>query len=590
MNSARSSLSIEGRIPPDISENAEFSYPEDWPLSNASAAPPASAKDAVEQVPAREQEEQRHAAGITTPPNQFKQQHGRISSLDSAASVLVAASRLRSASSPRRKRLSLSFPVQPTRNVASSFTSPRTPTSPVESAQLLPTDTATFLTTLAAQERRVFELKEDLAKAETELTKLKQQWALLEGTKRRHELLQVEVQRGGAISDSPSITSPTFEERDARRKAAMAKLTQASTQSVTSQRHYRTLSLLSPQRTTYAQPFPQPSDLNLKDDDAESSTSSSNRSVTATPPVRRTGTLPNGRPQSMIETSSLSLKRNNQDVLMRTGRQMADGFRDGLWAFVEDLRQATVGDDIRPTGSNSSRSGSSLGTVHNLRRQGSKNSLRSVSSAGGSGGGNTRRAKSPAEPESGPWALSKHEDTSLPAASGSARWSTSSTTLSDLHHHNLTSSPNTSASTRSSTPRTSTSSVQSSTSSSSGGGGYQGLQLPLWGSVMSASTQFNLKKVAAGVINSVEKTLAVVAGDEELMAYGASNPPSPQLERRDSGMGVCGRREKAESVTGRSAGKEQGAGTTTTLLRQRSVRSEAGGGGGARGATKAKRS
>ena len=103
---------------------------------------------------------------------------------------------------------------------------------------------------------------------------------------------------------------------------------------------------------------------------------------------------------------------------------------------------------------------------------------------------------------------------------------------------------------------------------------------------MSASTQFNLKKVAAGVINSVEKTLAVVAGDEELMAYGASTPPSPQLERMNSGTGM--RREKAESVTGRSAGKEQGAGTTTTLLRQRSVRSE-GGGGGAR-TTKAKRS
>jgi len=42
-----------------------------------------------------------------------------------------------------------------------------------------------------------------------------------------------------------------------------------------------------------------------------------------------------------------------KEVLMRTGRQMASDFREGLWTFIEDLRQATVGEEgvngVQPT-------------------------------------------------------------------------------------------------------------------------------------------------------------------------------------------------------------------------------------------------
>jgi len=42
------------------------------------------------------------------------------------------------------------------------------------------------------------------------------------------------------------------------------------------------------------------------------------------------------------ETIDLGLPR---DVLIRTGRQMASDFKDGLWTFIEDLRQVTVGEE-----------------------------------------------------------------------------------------------------------------------------------------------------------------------------------------------------------------------------------------------------
>ncbi|KAF8425506.1 hypothetical protein EV426DRAFT_521321, partial [Tirmania nivea] len=349
----------------------------------------------------------------------------------SASSTVLRSSPNASAKSPHRKRLSLSFPIAP-----SAYVSPHTPTTPTDYASPSPGDSMAFLTALAAQERRVLELREELGKAEAELTKLKRQWTVREATKKRHELLQTEIIRGVTGDIAEGIKSPTVEEHEARRRAALAKLTQASTRSVTSQRHHRTLSLLSPQRASYSQ---QSRD---QQDYAEP--------VRSPTPVRRADTLPTQltRPLSMTETSSsvgaaMVLKRNSQDMIMRTGKQMAEGFKEGLWAFVEDLRQATVGEDVppRPTVAPMSRSNSSLGAP-GITRQGSKGSLRSVSSGGGS---RRDREKSPVKSdlESDPLRASHDEPSS-------GRWSTASSALSE------TSSTVSTAHSRSSTPRTST--------------------------------------------------------------------------------------------------------------------------------------
>jgi len=439
---------MEGHLLPEMSEQPlegssdSPSYPDNWPL------PPTPLAISSENL-GKEDKTPRSRSGVFTPPLQVQQPTAQATPPMSASSRVLRSSSNASANSPHRKRLSLSFPIAPSiRNAPSAYASPHTPTTPTDYAAPSPNDSMAFLTALAAQERRVLELREELAKAETELTKLKRQWTIHEATKKRHELLQTEIIWGATGDVAEGIKSPTIEEHEARRRAALAKLTQASTRGVTSQRHHRTLSLLSPQRASCSQPLPQPRD--LRDESVRGST-----------PVRRSDTLPtqSTRPLSMIETSSSSVgaawgvKRNSQDMIMRTGKQMAEGFKEGLWAFVEDLRQATVGEDMppRPAGVPLSRSSSSLGAPA-VRRQGSKASLRSVSSGGGS---RRDREKSPVKPdlESDPqW--TSHDD--LP----SRRWSTASSAFSE------TSSTVSAAQSRSSTPRTSTRYRDKSSSSS----------------------------------------------------------------------------------------------------------------------------
>lgn len=404
------------------------SYPDNWPLPPTPLPScPGSSKDGEDMEPT--------PTGAFTPPLQrpTPQLTPPMSSSNNTRPLRSLSNPL--AKSNHRKRLSLSFPIATSaRNVSSVYTSPNTPTTPTEHDQLSPNDSMAFLTALATQERRVLELREELSKAESELTKLKRQWSIREATKKRHELLQTEIIRGAGIGDAvEGWKGSPIDESEARRRAALAKLTQAGTRGVNGQRHHRTLSLLSPQRTSNPLSFPQPQD--LQDADGES--------VGIPTTLRRSDTLPNPptRPLSVIETSNApvgaapGVKRNSQEVLLRTGKQMAEGFKEGLWAFVEDLKHATVGEGI-PNGSNgapSSRCSSSMEvTSGNVRKKGSKNSLRSMS--------NSERGKSPDSwQENGP----------ISTSSSSLRWSTASTTLSETSSVSTTHS-------RSSTPRTST--------------------------------------------------------------------------------------------------------------------------------------
>jgi len=89
------------------------------------------------------------------------------------------------------KRLSLSFPIQSVdqttqRHSSIIASSPHRMSNPssLELGPFASADPNAFLTALAAQERRVLELKEELQKAEGDLDKLKQQWATHEAAKR----------------------------------------------------------------------------------------------------------------------------------------------------------------------------------------------------------------------------------------------------------------------------------------------------------------------------------------------------------------------------------------------------------------------
>lgn len=222
--------------------------------------------------------------------------------------------------------------------------SPRLTAQPVS-----PTDPSHFLTTLAAQERRVLELREELQRAEKDLIGLKKQWATFEATRKRNGVRHVEqlqplstshvskTEFGGEI---PMPLTPSAYEKLAAKPARKPQQRVFS-----GSRHTRTLSLLTPASANGQVPFPHPFS------DTESGTTPTTGVENTKPSLPRSTTLPHaddnigfGRTYKDL-ANRRSLPPPSTDALVKTGKQMASDIRDGLWTFFEDIRQATVGEE-----------------------------------------------------------------------------------------------------------------------------------------------------------------------------------------------------------------------------------------------------
>lgn len=309
------------------------------------------------------------------------------------------------------KRLTLNFPITVSQSIGHSQTQPdqlspasssmcsatqpsHVIASPNDSSTSTPTlfsetnnDDYGFLTTLAAQERKVLELKEELQKAEAELVTLKRQWALVEKDRKRIDIYHhVEPLKPLKLADSNSLdvsnspqtdkaTTVVTNQNHARMSHELkrqswrnsqssspgdSQLTMVSVKGRTvfqSSKHTRTLSLLSPSTSNseFKPSFPQPKNIDGQDKAASSRPSSYPRSATL-PSVDRCDIIRPTNGGNSIPTTAeqkaqwrRTLPPIAQDVtaeaLMRTGRQMASDFREGLWTFIEDIRQATVGEE-----------------------------------------------------------------------------------------------------------------------------------------------------------------------------------------------------------------------------------------------------
>ncbi|KAL1302985.1 hypothetical protein AAFC00_003301 [Neodothiora populina] len=294
----------------------------------------------------------------------------------------------------KTKRFSLTFPINTTALDGSATPSPTRPsttttttTAPFGLAESFASPTAgptdsTFLTAVAAQERRVLELKEELHKAEGELKRLKQEWALHEAARKRHDVRR--VQRLENMNSPPSTSasshnvnleddvdgSSAWMQQEMERRKALLNGTKTSNRTVFSgSRHARTLSLLSP--------TVQPAKAALQRDmDVRTRSRSPTAPERPSRPVRL-GTdelLTNEVADNADVNIDLGLPR---DVLMKTGKQMATDFRDGLWTFIEDLRQATVGDEgVNGTSTRTQSQQSPVLGQKSLRPQPSRGSLR----------------------------------------------------------------------------------------------------------------------------------------------------------------------------------------------------------------------
>lgn len=230
-----------------------------------------------------------------------------------------------------------------------------------------------FLRAIASQERKVLELREELHRAEADLSTLKKQWAQSEKTRKRTEInLHAEpllplrspdlntpdassshhreqsLSSVASSSVSQEQVSRDLERRSSVRVAPVAP-PKGTTISANGRRvfqgsHTRTLSLLSP--VTAPSPTtvgPGPSDIDRVGRTPRSAT---------LPSVERGNVSSIGSPMddSQVPEHVLAQWRKtmpppSREALMRTGKQMASDLREGLWTFFEDIRQATVGEE-----------------------------------------------------------------------------------------------------------------------------------------------------------------------------------------------------------------------------------------------------
>ena len=298
-------------------------------------------------------------------------------------------------SSPRRKArhgatLSLNFPILLPNSTTSPATSPR-PASPSSSrasprikavtftatpALTSPVNSSTeFLTLVAAQERKVLELREELNRAEHDLASLKKRWSRHEAHKKKEEVrhsrrMPVPLDD---VSHSPKLHDEAELEEERKRRRALVELSnnaagqgqrsqglgrQRSQRKVFEGRHTRTLSLLSP--TTPRRSQDTASLLDEHVEDCQNTQELETRSVIDQPPqLSRMPTLDGLVSPEMWQTGVQAINKTSREIaaqhrkslppgavdMMRQGRSVVEGVKEGFWAFYEDIKQATVGDE-----------------------------------------------------------------------------------------------------------------------------------------------------------------------------------------------------------------------------------------------------
>ena len=268
------------------------------------------------------------------------------------------------------KRMSASLPFQPSalgiepapsggRRASPSllfdptFNFPAPPVRPLASAQSSPVDN-TFLTALAAQERRVLELKEELQRAEQELDKLKKQWTAQENAKKRQSahrtqaLRPVSIDLGSGLDGNVVDDSSASIQKELEKRKTITNVSRPTHRRVFSgSRHTRALSLLSPEKMnqTFSQTSQSSSQFSSQTEQPRSSATSQPRRPTL---ISRLNTAPDLLEQIRNTNTMDDITSPISDTSkegFRISRQMATDFKDGLWTFFEDLRQATVGDE-----------------------------------------------------------------------------------------------------------------------------------------------------------------------------------------------------------------------------------------------------
>lgn len=207
-----------------------------------------------------------------------------------------------------------------------------------------PTDANDFIHAIAAQERKVLELREDLKSAEAELCQLKKQWGAFDSVRKRNAMVNGEPLRQSiSLQNWPAVDDVEGKRRsielDRRRSMLMSQQLNKDATPTSARRrvirggHTRALSLLSPTKPDGAFPILEDGlvgHIPLMKDSEPHFQNLSRQPLAANGISKRATWTPR---------SSSSSPPNNGV------KQMAEDFKAGLWTFVEDLRQVAVGDE-----------------------------------------------------------------------------------------------------------------------------------------------------------------------------------------------------------------------------------------------------
>ncbi|ROV96892.1 hypothetical protein VPNG_09273 [Cytospora leucostoma] len=268
-----------------------------------------------------------------------------------APSFGARSTRSLSTASRNSNRLSLTLPVAlptklPSRPTPITTTAPSFPPTPKDTPTVgSPTDANDFIHAIAAQERRVLELREDLKNAEAELTQLKKQWSAFDSVRKRNAMVNGEPLRPSfSAQNSPAVEDVEAKRRsielDRRRTMLMSQqLNKECMSTPNSGRrrvirggHTRALSLLSPTK---------PEGCSLLDDFLDGHHSPIKDSE---PHLQHLGRM-TPLTASQLNKRATWAPRSPSPGSNNGVKQMAEDFKAGLWTFVEDLRQVAVGDE-----------------------------------------------------------------------------------------------------------------------------------------------------------------------------------------------------------------------------------------------------
>ncbi|KAI0392611.1 hypothetical protein F5Y17DRAFT_435586 [Xylariaceae sp. FL0594] len=253
---------------------------------------------------------------------------------DTTETFETRSTRSTSSASRTANRLSLTLPIAPPNSIPSRPTPtssiPPTPVDATAYNSLF--DSEDITAAIAAQERRVLELREELARAELELKDLRSQWIRSRACVMRPSSKTVEPPRSlapattlqGVPGESPG---PKRISELERRKTILLAQSQGTPRqhkrTVIRGGHTRTLSLLSPTKSVIDMPAYEDRDP-LRSPDSVSSRSSSTAGNT------------------LNKRATWAPHQTQQQVGVK---QLANDLKQGLLTFVEDLRQATVGEE-----------------------------------------------------------------------------------------------------------------------------------------------------------------------------------------------------------------------------------------------------